>query len=296
MCATPLFASFILLYILHLFVKKFLLWSKLPPGPWGVPFLGSAPSLLGGHIYKRLDSMRKKHGDIFTIGLFHKELVILSNWELVRDFFGRMEVSGRPDAMIFRQISYGNNGIVCSEGSLWQENRRFTMRVLRDFGFGKMDALDSMIQDSALDLCRYFKENQRELQDLGPRLNLAILNIIWKMTADKQFSHDDQDMQDFMNQCMEVVSDSSILGPFQLVPALVYLWPPALRASRRIDRNMAAISKRFLEEVEEHKRNLSSSGVSKDYIDAYLTEMEQQKSRGEINPNFSGTTLNKCDN
>ncbi|CAG0908840.1 unnamed protein product, partial [Darwinula stevensoni] len=41
------------------------------------------------------------------------------------------------------------------------------------------------------------------------------------------------------------------------------------------------------EEVEEHKKNLSSFGSSKDYIDAYLTEMEQQKSRGEINPNFS---------
>ncbi|CAG0896474.1 unnamed protein product [Darwinula stevensoni] len=209
MSAALVFASVVLVYLLHLFVKKLLLWSKLPPG------------------------------------------------------------------------------ILSSEGSLWQENRRFTMRVLRDFGFGKADALNSMIQDAALDLCQFLKENQHKPQDLGPRLNLAILNIIWKMTADKQFSHDDPKMQDFINKFNEVLIDSNVLGPFQWVPALIYFWPPAHRACQRIDRNMAAISQIYLEEVNVHKRNLSSFGSSKDYIDAYLTEMEQQKSRGEINPNFS---------
>ncbi|CAG0896473.1 unnamed protein product [Darwinula stevensoni] len=177
--------------------------------------------------------------------------------------------------------------IICSGGSLWQDNRRFTMRVLRDFGFGKTAALDSMIQDAALGLCQYFKENKDKPQDFGPRLNLAVLNIIWKMAADKTFSHDDPKMQDFMNRFMQVVSDSALVGPIQWVPAFIYLWPPALRACRRIDSNMAAISKIFLDELKQHKRNLPSSGGAKDYIDAYLTEMEQQKSRGEINPNFS---------
>ncbi|CAG0898534.1 unnamed protein product [Darwinula stevensoni] len=82
-------------------------------------------------------------------------------------------------------------GIISSDGSLWQDNRRFTMRVLRDFGFGKTAALDSMIQDAALGLCQYLKENKHKPQDFGPRLNLAVLNIIWKMTADLKIKSTD---------------------------------------------------------------------------------------------------------
>ncbi|CAG0898256.1 unnamed protein product [Darwinula stevensoni] len=282
-----LFVSFGIVYLVQFFVKKILLWSKLPPGPWGVPLLGSVPFLGGGPLHLKLDSLRKKHGDVFTVGVFHKEVVVLSDWESVRDFFGRLDFSGRPDALLFRQVALGNNGIVSSQGSLWQENRRFTLRVLRDFGLGKREALDSMIQDAALGLCRSLRARRHEPQDFGPHLNLAVLNVIWKMTADKQFAHDDPRMQDFMDRVLEVLNDSSLLGPIQWVPAFVYLWPPALKAYRRVNRNMAAISQIFLNEVEEHKRNLPSSGGSKDYIDAYLTEMALQKSRGEVNPNFT---------
>ena len=35
---------------------------------------------------------------------------MLSNWELMRDFFGRTDLSGRPDAVTLRQISFGYNG------------------------------------------------------------------------------------------------------------------------------------------------------------------------------------------
>ncbi|CAG0879151.1 unnamed protein product [Darwinula stevensoni] len=239
----------------------------------------------------KLDAIGKKYGDIFTIGVFHKELVILRNWELVRDIFGRLEASGRPETLIARQVALGDMGIVSAQGSLWQENRRFTMRILKDFGFGKREAMDSIIRDSVLDLCRFLEENQLRPLDLGPRLNVAVLNVIWKMTADKQFPHGDSRMQYFMKSLMEVFKDSSYIGNFQWVPLLVYLWPPALRASQRIDRNAAAIAKIFSDELEEHKRNLPSSGGSNDYIDAYLTEMAQQKARGEVNPNFSEIEL-----
>ncbi|CAG0879149.1 unnamed protein product [Darwinula stevensoni] len=173
---------------------------------------------------------------------------------------------------------------VSAQGSLWQENRRFTMRILKDFGFGKREAMDSIIRDSVLDLCRFLEENQLRPLDLGPRLNVAVLNVIWKMTADKQFPHGDSRMQYFMKSLMEVFKDSSYIGNFQWVPLLVYLWPPALRASRRIDRNAAAIAKIFSVWFSLYD---GSTGGSNDYIDAYLTEMAQQKARGEINPNFS---------
>ncbi|CAG0897047.1 unnamed protein product [Darwinula stevensoni] len=263
-----------------------IIW-KMVVGPWGLPILGYAPFLLGEYKYLKMNSLRKKHGDIFTISLLNYDVVILSDWELVRDFFGRLEISGRPNIFIVREPASHGLGIALSQGSIWLENRRFTMRILKDFGLGKKEALDSMIQDSAITLCRFLSRNQHEPQDLGPHLNLAILNIIWKIIAGRQFSQDDAKMQGVMIGLEEVFFDSSILGNFHLAPLLVFFWPPALRAYRRIHRNLAVITKVFSDEVEEHKKSLPLSGEPSDYIEAYLMEMAKQKAQGEINPNFS---------
>ncbi|CAG0893259.1 unnamed protein product [Darwinula stevensoni] len=254
---------------------------------WGLPLQGIATWALGKNLCVNFDTMREKHGDIFTVGLLHKNLVVLSNWELVRDIFERNEISGRPEGIISRKLAFGRMGIAAAEGSFWQDNRRFTVRILKDFGFGKREVMNSMIQDAALTLCRFLGENQHKPQDLGPRLNLAIINIIWRMIADKQLSHDDAKMQDIMIKIEEVFNDANHLRFFDLFPFLVYLWPPALRACRRMDRSVTTLSKIFSEEIKDHKKNLSLSEDPKDFIDAYLTEMARQKARGEINPNFS---------
>ena len=74
-----------------------------------MPLLGSVPFLKeGSHL--AVDTFRKKYGDIYTIGLFCKEIVVLTNWELIRDVFGRAEFSGRADIALARQVSFGNYG------------------------------------------------------------------------------------------------------------------------------------------------------------------------------------------
>ncbi|CAG0896471.1 unnamed protein product [Darwinula stevensoni] len=85
MSVTLIFASIIIVYLLHDFVKKLLVWFKLPPGPWGVPFLGSVPFLLGGPLHKKLDSLRKKYGDIVTVSLMpYTEAFIMEVQRLAR--------------------------------------------------------------------------------------------------------------------------------------------------------------------------------------------------------------------
>ena len=51
--------------------------------------------------------------------------------------------------------NYYNNvqGIITSDGQRWQETRRFTLKHLKDFGFGK-EGLEGVIQAEAEEITR----------------------------------------------------------------------------------------------------------------------------------------------
>jgi hypothetical protein len=74
------------------------------------------------------------------------------------------------------------SGIIAGSGKLWQENRRFVMRTLRDFGFGKT-ALEDIIRAEALSVAKIFSSHKGRPFDVDYSLNVAILNVIWRMSA-----------------------------------------------------------------------------------------------------------------
>lgn len=47
-------------------------------------------------------------------------------------------------------------GIVFNEGQTWLEQRRFTIKVLRDFGFGKQ-SMEEAVGNEVRDLITYFR-------------------------------------------------------------------------------------------------------------------------------------------
>ncbi len=46
-------------------------------------------------------------------------------------------LTGRQNNVLFDMLFGGNYGIFLAEGNFWREQRRFVMKVLRDFGFGR---------------------------------------------------------------------------------------------------------------------------------------------------------------
>ncbi|CAG0906732.1 unnamed protein product [Darwinula stevensoni] len=94
-----------------------------------------------------------------------------------------------------------------STRSQWRENRGFTLQVLRDFGLGKASVLNGIIEE-VLKLCEVLGRNKEEPQSLQHPLNLVIFNIIWKLTAGKQFEHGDPELQQFLDR-LTVVKEVS---------------------------------------------------------------------------------------
>lgn len=69
--------------------------KSLPPGPWGIPILGSLPFIKGDlHLYFR--DLAYQYGSFFSTRLGSQLIVVLSDYKLIRDAFRKEEFTGRP--------------------------------------------------------------------------------------------------------------------------------------------------------------------------------------------------------
>ena len=71
-----------------------------------------------------------------------------------------------------------------AQGDMWVHNRRFTLKNLRDFGFGK-SKMEDIVKD---EIKEHIAELRVEAKPGNPipmdtKLNMSITNIIWKITA-----------------------------------------------------------------------------------------------------------------
>ncbi|CAG0882037.1 unnamed protein product [Darwinula stevensoni] len=266
-------------------------------GPWGVPFLGYAPFLLGTCFYEKFHHMKKKYGDVFYMYLAGKDLVILGEGSIIRDAFSKPNLNDRCDLVMFRQFASGSNGLLATSGKLWHENRRFTMKVLREFGIAKAPQLNAMILQEVLKICEIIKRNKDNPQDLQHPINVAIINMIWKLTAGKQFEYDDSELKDILDRLTVLTEDVLSMGPFHVCPSLLQFWSPVRRAYERLvkgifrgpdfDKLLGFMPFSIIaKEVEKH-RQPSEGKAPSDYIDAYLQQMKELEKRGESNPNFT---------
>ena len=77
---------------------------------------------------------------------------------MLRDLFSNEKTNSRSNPKIIKQRKKvrnnltGMEGVFFSEGKTHQEQRRFMLTTLRDFGFGKSD-MESLINEEVCHLC-----------------------------------------------------------------------------------------------------------------------------------------------
>lgn len=88
---------FLLVLLLVRFFQTYNINKTLPPGPWGLPFIGYLPFFKGdAHLhYKELS---EKYGSVFSTKLGNQLIVVLSDYKMIRDAFRKEEFTGRPQS------------------------------------------------------------------------------------------------------------------------------------------------------------------------------------------------------
>uniref|UniRef100_A0A914QUY2 Cytochrome P450 n=1 Tax=Panagrolaimus davidi TaxID=227884 RepID=A0A914QUY2_9BILA len=278
----------LLLLIISTFVFYHLYWKRrnLPPGPCPIPFIGNTHTLAKlSPGYAAFKKWQKEYGNIYTFWIGENPVIAVNDYETIVESFLKngQAFAGRFQIPEFQEIfKKGNGGVIHVEGDLWSEHRRFSLKVLRDFGVGK-----NLMQDKILDTILIFlqkvesESNLMENVDMIKLIDISIGSIINDLIFGNKFV-EDEDTSAFY-ELKEVVKRHLQLSRH---PMVMIMWknthfyknlPIFGKYYSEIEGMKNVIFKFFDEKIKSHIENFDKEKEPEDFVDAYLCEMFKRK-------------------
>lgn len=134
-------------------------------GPPRVPLFGSYLLLLAlnfRHLHIAVQRLCRYYGES-VVGFYLGPLpvIVCNDLVSVREALRNPALDGKPDIVLtqMRAPDYKTRGIFFTEGELWRSNRRFALRHMRDFGYGRrQESFELDLAAEVQDLLRLIRE------------------------------------------------------------------------------------------------------------------------------------------
>ncbi|XP_045136590.1 cytochrome P450 2L1-like isoform X2 [Portunus trituberculatus] len=204
-------------------------------------------------------------------------IVFLHDQKMAREAYTSTDFIDRPPWQIFCINEKSPKGVLGSNGLLWQNNRRFALRQLRDLGMGKSKLVAAVHTQAAM-MVEEFEKQAGRPACIPHAMSVAVVNIIWQMVGNIQFEVSDPKYIEFREAVDSVMDSAKNLFIYDLFPWLEKILPTSiLNWICHLDLVEDAKEKffhYFKEVIAEHKETLDRDNP-RDLIDTYLMEMEK---------------------
>ncbi|XP_047384213.1 cytochrome P450 2B4-like [Sciurus carolinensis] len=263
--------------------------GHLPPGPQPLPFLGNLLQLQRGGLLSSFLRLREKYGDVFTVYLGPRPVVVLCGTEAIREALVDQaeDFSGRGKISVTDPIFQGY-GVVFANGERWKTLRRFSLATMRDFGMGKR-SIEERIQEEAQCLVEELRKSKGALQDPTFLFQSITANIICSIVFGERFDYKDREflrLLDMIYQSFALISSFSS-QVFEFFSDVLKHFPGT---HTQINKNLQEVITFIGHSVEKHRATLDPSNP-RDFIDSYLLRMDKEKSNPHSEFHHKNLTL-----
>ena len=121
------------------------------------------------------------------------------------------------------------------DGEFWKIQRRFTLRHLRDWGFGKTSlegVIHEEVEECMTQMENKLKETSSSTIPIHDLFGVSVVNILWTVMAGKRHRHDDEDFVNLLQNINVIFRSGTPLGSIVArFPLLKYV--PYIGDSRR---------------------------------------------------------------
>ncbi|XP_023940890.2 probable cytochrome P450 303a1 [Bicyclus anynana] len=278
--------------------------KKFPPGPKWMPIVGSAIEVnkmreKTGYLYKsvkQLAAIYCQGEPLIGLKIGKDRIVMVNTVEANKEMLNNEDIDGRPKGIFYQTRTWGKRrGVLLTDGELWKEQRRFLLKHLREFGFGRRTMSEitfseagHMIND-VLDLMK--NNNSAVVKNMHSFFNTYILNTLWSMMAGLRYKPNEPDMILLQNILFELFSAIDMVGcVFSHFPVLSLLAPKSSGYTDFI-RTHKRIWKFLRDEITNHKLRFNPKNEDRDFMDAYIRVLNDH---GEVNTYSEGQLVAIC--
>lgn len=248
--------------------------KNFPPGPPCIPVLGSFPFLPRKHIHLTMSgSWMEKYGPIVGLIVGSAPVVAVAGPHEVKEVLRRDEFQGRQDDDHIRERNFNKRlGVIFTDGPLWIEHRRFTIRHLKDFGFGKKSA-EGVILEETEELVKEIKE--KKVVQVAGLFSVATINVLWSMIAGTRYAHDDPDFKSLLHKLDFLFRSGSASGNLAAIFPVLKKIAPGLCGHQKMMESFNELRNFFRKTIHEHKLMLEENNP-RDFMDVFLRQMEAE--------------------
>ncbi|CAL8129066.1 unnamed protein product [Orchesella dallaii] len=277
--------------LILIFVGAIFLWSLLDR--WKSHVLKRPPSPLKLPIFGHLLHLTPSLLDPNKLKIKWKFMVDFMNNNYKPPYIITHELSKQYGPLTNVKFGVNNSSIIFNNGKPYREIKHFTVKNLKDFGFGKKQNMETAVEDELVDFLHYFQ--QTTLND-GPRtikmehmFTLPVLNILWIMVAGLRFSYDDEKLHRLIKVVEEISKTHDIGGNILMAfPGLRFLFPELTGHAHQL--RLYSKLHQFFRDIM-HMR-LAENGflqfdcadTPRDFTDIFIQEMNKRK---KVNGNES---------
>jgi len=248
---------------------------NFPPGPVGLPLVGHLPFIDVKNVGRSCKKLGQKYGDIFSIFLGTKTVVVLNSWNMIKEAFSKKEFSGRPGMFSGTFFQKGKDGVCTTEGEPWEVQRNFLHTHLLNLVKGKgSQGFHDIIMDEVSDLKMELRKKVGEPIAPSYIMNVGIINILWTVSCGRRLHVQQQEFQS-VYECIEKITQfMSKAAIMSFMPFLSRLLPESISKMERgryFRDRFVAISEKW---IEEHKTDYRGNRTG-DLTDAYLAKIKE---------------------
>ena len=137
--------------------------------------------------------------------------------------------------------------------------------------------MEEMVQEEMVKFRTLIESHGNEPLDISGKMNLPIINALWRVTAGESFEYDNPVLVDLLNRVTDYLQ--RIGRPeaifLYIFPWIAKMWPSFLGRNEdiKISRD---VMKMMRKSIKNHKDTLDTN-EPRDYIDKYLIEIENTK-------------------
>lgn len=273
---------------------------NFPPGPKWYPIIGSALQIARarqntGMLCKAINLIASnyKHNGVIGFKVGKDMTVMAISGESLHEMMSNEDLDGRPTGIFYETRTWGlRRGVLLTDEQFWQEQRRFIVRHLKEFGFARK-GMSEIIENEAQHVYNDFRAmveagNGSAIVQMQGIFSVYILNTLWLMMAGIRYTRENNDLKYLQSLLHELFANIDMMGALFSHFPFIRFFAPRFSGYKQFVEIHDLMHKFIGAEVENHKKTFNYTDEPRDLMEVYLKILQSNK---DIPESFSQEQL-----